>query len=525
MIETINALIILCALFVIIFMFAKRGKEDSKFIKREIELALNFYPEGYNYVNNILSGFPVPVTDKTEEINMSDFKIDDWVKHYEYGICRIKGIETYCSEGSVKTELTIVKYELEEIKTPLYRIEHAMDHEVIKVYPKFDKFDDLFSESPCYVDETKTKFKIGDKVKSSITGDEVLTIAGIDTEDGETFRYWLKGKSIGWLSEELFTKYVEKNNKFKPGDKVTHSEYPFVEYFTVKGLATILGGKQAYLIKQNSKGITFDFASFYVDGEEISKYIEKDEPKFKVGDKVISHFMEKEDFHTVVEIDLSYPDMIGYYIQGEFKHWCDEDILTKYIEKEDPKFKIGDKVTHKTHEKDGYFVVTESYSFSEQNNSITRIKYSIINHYTGVSNYAEEHDLAAYIEKEEPRFEVGERIVHDNYCCGRLLGVVSEIEYKESEYIYTITKGEETIFIGNKRIFKLNDPEIIRIYDKVKYIGEDGFFSNGNYLMKNSKLTVKDNKDKNNNIVCFYEGENIKARFAINPNDIELMLD
>lgn len=316
MIETINALIILCAMFGIIFMLAKSIKEDSDFRKREIELALKFYPEGYAYVNNILNGFDETVIEKTKGVNMSDFKVGDWVKFKHTRDCVMRLIKK-THDGY---------WECNPIGSLIPDGDLINESILRKVYPKFDKFDDLFSETPCNVDEANAKFKIGDKVTCSLVtpDDEIYTIACINIDDDVRPRYCIKGEFSFWFSEEYLTKCVEKEDpRFDVGERVIS-----YENITKRKIATII------------KIFFYDDEYIYqpdcIDGliSELCLFKLNDPKILRVGDKVKyvggkdNYFMKKGTILLIKKINEL---LIGcLYINKDIE--LSFDINPKYLE-------------------------------------------------------------------------------------------------------------------------------------------------------------------------------------------------
>lgn len=92
------------------------------------------------------------------------FKVGDWVKHDNHGICIVDGLDVVIHEGEERLELTINKCYSKNIKV----LKYVYSYEVKKLYPKFDKFDDLFSEKP------ESKFKVGDKVFINIDSEAII---------------------------------------------------------------------------------------------------------------------------------------------------------------------------------------------------------------------------------------------------------------------------------------------------------------------------------------------------------------
>lgn len=252
-------------------------------------------------------------------------------------------------------------------------------------------------------------------------GDEVRLVKNksmIGTVMGETkkfiYRVWFDDF---WTSAEVGIDMIEliPQPKFKVGDKVRLMKH---KYET---------GRVASVCK-NDFGVIFDCddlnRTLFMREDEIE--LDKPEPKFKVGDRIVHKYLGRG---VVDEIDDFNFDENGFCYRARFG----DDVRLKFVTENnmeldtpEPKFKIGDRVR---------FVGTNN-----EGSPIIRFETGedgewVYYFYEGVNYFKyPEKLLELALDKPEPKFKVGDKIF-DGYNKGTI--IETEYYHSVSDFGYT----------------------------------------------------------------------------------------
>lgn len=123
------------------------------------------------------------------------------------------------------------------------------------------------------------------------------------------------------------------------------------------------------------------------------------------------------------------------------------------------------------------------------------------------------------------RFGVGEKVAliynkgfNDEY---REIDEIECIVSYDHEYFYNM-KSRRQISFGSNVTHKINDPEILQLADKVKYIGS-GVYTDNLALKNGAVLRICESGDIE--CKCLYDQGGILASFNIRCEDLELLID